>query len=124
MPVPERVRLLDRQASAAGQPPSSLHGRIHPAPKFHSPSVMVNSLTNLGAGPCRASDRALCHQTTFICRDDGRAFMNVRLKVIQSPEVNHVETALTAVFEIAAVAHVLQSEQGVFDRHPKQIGLP
>ncbi|PKM35100.1 MAG: hypothetical protein CVV06_18095 [Gammaproteobacteria bacterium HGW-Gammaproteobacteria-10] len=26
------------------------HGCIHPTPKFHSPSVMVNSLTNLGAG--------------------------------------------------------------------------
>ncbi|PKM37395.1 MAG: hypothetical protein CVV06_06040 [Gammaproteobacteria bacterium HGW-Gammaproteobacteria-10] len=26
------------------------HGCIHPAPKCHSPSVMVNSLTNLGAG--------------------------------------------------------------------------
>ncbi|WP_341326723.1 hypothetical protein [Methylotuvimicrobium sp. KM2] len=26
------------------EPPSSLHGRIHPAPKFHSPLAMINYL--------------------------------------------------------------------------------
>ena len=61
------------------EPPASLHGRIHPAPKFHSPSVMVNSLTNLGAGSCRASNRTLPTPRSIICWGDDSFFMIVRI---------------------------------------------
>ncbi len=115
MPVPERVRLLDRQASAARQifAPRQLLLRCpntrHPwrnAKSAFMPSMAISRrrraymdvftqhlnsiahwlwltiLDNLGAGftaSCRASDRTLRHQITFICRGDGRAFMNVTL---------------------------------------------
>ncbi|GEM_PF-6252336 len=47
-----------------GQPPSSLQGRIHPAPKFLARWLWLTTTDNLGAGftaPCRASGLAL-HQ--------------------------------------------------------------
>jgi len=40
-------------------PPSSLHGRIHPAPKLVRLLTMTDGLWNLGAGSCQASYRTL-----------------------------------------------------------------
>ncbi|QCW81756.1 hypothetical protein EQU24_05455 [Methylotuvimicrobium buryatense] len=76
MPTPKRVRLLDRQASAAGQ-------IFAPAKSAFMPSLAIRfrrrAYMDVFTASCRASNRTLPRPRTFIYWGDCLAFMNVRI---------------------------------------------
>ncbi|QCW84192.1 hypothetical protein EQU24_19575 [Methylotuvimicrobium buryatense] len=83
MPVPRRVRLLDRQASAAGQ-------IFAPAKSAFMPSMAIRfrrrAYMDVFTASCRASDRVLPHPLTFIYRGDCQAFISVTVAFVALPD--------------------------------------